>query len=222
MKHTTAMIVTRFATGIVGGAVFWSAFAHLPAAHFSAFLLLILAAIICLEWRRLFPVTSAPFWLLLPFYPILPFALMITLNQDPAYRSILAMLFMIVFAFDTGSYLIGSLVGRLTIAPHISPHKTWEGFVGGYCAAVVGCWFILREFDAPRSLDLIVPITFLTCLLALAGDLFESWLKRRAHIKDAGFLLPGHGGFLDRFDGIMFAVFFFYLLRVSLAEAFFP
>jgi phosphatidate cytidylyltransferase len=66
------------------------------------------------------------------------------------------------------------------------------------------------------SIPLLLAFTFIICFLALCGDLFESFLKRKAHVKDSGHILPGHGGFLDRFDGIMFAALFFFIFKNQL------
>lgn len=205
-------IVKRTLTGIVLGALFWISFIYLPAWFFSLVLLAILAQIIAFEWTRLFNPRSASFWLMLPFYPVLPFILIVWMNHS-CYRPLLLVLFILVSAHDTGSYIIGNLIGKHKIASLISPGKTWEGFFGGYLFAIIGFWFTLCELGEKKPYWFILGFTLLICLTSLLGDLFESLLKRRAHVKDSGNLLPGHGGFLDRFDGIMFTVFFFYLFR---------
>lgn len=161
----------------------------------------------------LFPVDTPIFWLLMPPYLLLPFAMLIKLNHNPAYHELLLILFIIVFSFDTGSYISGTLLGRHHICQSISPKKTWEGMLGGYIFALLGFILIIFEYGYQIQWWVIGIFTLIVCILSLLGDLFESWLKRRAHLKDSGTFLPGHGGFLDRFDGILFAVFFFYLSK---------
>jgi phosphatidate cytidylyltransferase len=210
-------IVQRIITSLILGSSFWLAYVYLPPVIFSSVLLAILAVILLYEWRHFFNMKQMPFWLIVPFYPVLPFILLIYLNQSSLYHDLLLELFLLVASFDTGSYLIGNLIGKHHIAPHISPGKTWEGFVGGYCFAVVSLIFLeWIELNKPLPAWFIFSFSLAICLIALSGDLFESWLKRKAHIKHSGDTLPGHGGFLDRFDGIMFAAFFFYLFRNQL------
>lgn len=210
---TSVTFIKRLITGIILGAIFWSLFAYVSPIYFSLVLTAILSLIIVFEWKNFFNIHKLSYWLIMPFYPILPFMLLITMNQNVAYHSLLFILFIVVFSFDTGSYVVGTLIGRHKMAPSVSPGKTWEGTFGGWLFACIGLYLVLWELHKTASCWFIAAFCLLTCALSLAGDLFESWLKRRARIKDSGTLLPGHGGFLDRFDGILFTVFFFYLLR---------
>ncbi len=210
----------RALTGLALGFVFWTLFAYLPPIYFSFVLGIILALIMIFEWKNFFDVEKLSYWLIMPFYPILPFAILITMNQDPLYHSLLFILFIIVFSFDTGSYLIGRTIGYHKIAPDISPGKTWEGVAGGWIFSCIGLVLVLWELGKSASWVLIGIFCLFVCLLSLIGDLLESWLKRRAGIKDSGTLLPGHGGFLDRFDGILFTVFFFYIFKDYLVKLF--
>jgi len=210
--------IKRVITGIFIGLIFWGVYFYLPPLYFSLFLLAILGLIIVFEWTRFFTVAKPMFWILMPFYPIAPFALLIALNHQPLYRELLLILFVLVFSFDTGGYIIGHLCGKHTIAPTISPNKTWEGIIGGYLFACAGLALIIFERDYTKPWWLMALLAAIVCTLSFIGDLFESWLKRRARIKDSGTMLPGHGGFLDRFDGIMFAVFFFYLFKDLLID----
>jgi len=212
-------LIKRVVTSFVLGAAFWLLFLYLPPLYFSLVLIGILIQIIIFEWKNLFNIYSPLFWLTLPFYPILPFALLISMNNDPAYHDLLFILFILVSSHDTGSYIVGSLLGKHTIHP-ISPKKTWEGFFGGYLFASIGLTLLLLEQGNMRPLWFILTFAFIVCVLSSLGDLFESWLKRCARVKDSGTILPGHGGFLDRFDGILFAVFFFYLFRDCLRVIF--
>lgn len=105
------------------------------------------------------------------------------------------------WAADVGAYSVGSLAGRRKIAPRISPGKTWEGTFGGFGAAAlavlaISALFGLGRPDAAAAAILSGPVAF-------AGDLLESWLKRRAGVKDSGTLFPGHGGMLDRIDSLL-------------------
>ena len=102
------------------------------------------------------------------------------------------------WAADTVAYLAGSLIGRHKIAPRISPGKTWEGTIAGFIAAAAVVGLLLGADTAATIVAVgLGPVAF-------AGDLFESWLKRRAGAKDSGSLLPGHGGILDRIDSLLF------------------
>lgn len=121
----------------------------------------------------------------------------------------------VVWIADTGAYFAGRAFGRRKLAPRISPGKTWEGVIGGVAGValyyVVVWWLWGPTFlSETRLLDLFV-VAGMT-VLSVEGDLFESWLKRRAGVKDSGALLPGHGGVLDRIDGVLAAVPFAALL----------
>jgi phosphatidate cytidylyltransferase len=120
-----------------------------------------------------------------------------------------------VIAVDVGAYFAGRAIGGPKIAPKISPAKTWAGLIGGaLLAGLVGVVVELTDFGpaaAPGTSALAIGAALvggvLIAVLAQAGDFFESWMKRRAGVKDSGALIPGHGGLFDRLDGFI-AVFF--------------
>ncbi|MCX6023348.1 MAG: phosphatidate cytidylyltransferase [Chloroflexi bacterium] len=108
------------------------------------------------------------------------------------------------FSTDTGAYLVGRAVGRHRLIPRISPSKTWEGAVGGLAGGAVGTLGVAAAFDLPLGIAT-VGLGLGVSLAAQIGDLAESYLKRSARVKDAGGLIPGHGGLLDRLDSLVFA-----------------
>jgi phosphatidate cytidylyltransferase len=117
----------------------------------------------------------------------------------------LFLLMLTVFSSDTAQYYTGRAFGRRPLAPVISPKKTVEGAVGGFVCggivlAVVGAWWLPA---VPLFLRIVLGITVVA--LGIAGDLFESMLKRSAGVKDSSALIPGHGGVLDRIDALLFA-----------------
>ena len=121
------------------------------------------------------------------------------------------------FAVDTGAYATGRLLGRHKLAPKISPAKTWEGAVGGTLAGIGAVLALNSWFETDVSLATVLPLAIAIPPAAILGDLFESWMKRRMGVKDASGLLPGHGGFLDRLDSLLFVfpvVYLFLELRV--------
>lgn len=111
-----------------------------------------------------------------------------------------------VFAGDTFAYLVGRLAGRHKLAPAISPGKTWEGFLGGTAATVFTAWVALYHDRAEfLSNGQALLLGLVVAIAGPLGDLFESALKRDMKVKDAGSLLAGHGGVLDRVDSLLFA-----------------
>jgi len=129
-----------------------------------------------------------------------------------------------VSAHDVGSYIIGKRWGRHLLWPAVSPKKTWEGFFGGCCATLIitlAFYSVLTtQITTLSMLGILSIISLSISITALAGDLLESYFKRRAGIKDSGFLLPGHGGLLDRFDALMITGILFYALRIPLITVF--
>ena len=112
---------------------------------------------------------------------------------------------LIVWASDIGAYLAGRAIGGAKLAPSISPGKTRSGAVGGLFAACLvgagaGVWF-----GQPGAIAWLVPLAALLSAVSQAGDLLESFIKRRFGVKDSGWLLPGHGGLFDRLDGLLTA-----------------
>lgn len=122
----------------------------------------------------------------------------------------LALVMLAIVASDIGAYLIGTLFGRRTLAPAISPNKTLEGALGGIglAAVAVGAMTLLLRARIDFDLGLVdaLLLALLVASVAELGDLFESLVKRWAGVKDAGSLLPGHGGVLDRVDSSLLAL----------------
>jgi phosphatidate cytidylyltransferase len=121
--------------------------------------------------------------------------------------------FLLLWTSDTGAYLAGRSFGKTKLFERVSPKKTWEGSLGGLLLTLVVAFFLGKLFDDVNPRDWYI-IGALVVIFGTFGDLFESLLKRNLHIKDSGTILPGHGGVLDRFDGLFLAVpaIFFYLL----------
>jgi phosphatidate cytidylyltransferase len=121
------------------------------------------------------------------------------------FWALIAVLFS-VFASDTAAYFVGRAIGRHKLAPAISPGKTWEGFVAGVVAGTVVAFLILyRDREEFLSMPESLALGAFVALASVAGDLFESAVKRDLQVKDSGSLLGGHGGMLDRLDALLFA-----------------
>lgn len=114
--------------------------------------------------------------------------------------------FAIAWASDIMAYVVGNLVGGPKLWPRFSPNKTWSGFLGGLAAGTVAGSLLATFLDMGIDPVWGAVLGLAAALATMAGDLWESALKRRYGVKDAGKLIPGHGGLLDRVDGLMFAV----------------
>lgn len=110
------------------------------------------------------------------------------------------------FAADSGAYLIGRAWGRHSVVPKISPGKTWEGTFAGLIAGIAAAIALNAILGLPISYWQVSLLGFLIAAVAFVGDLVESMLKRKGGVKDAGRLIPGHGGILDRLDSVVFTV----------------
>ena len=106
----------------------------------------------------------------------------------------------LVWATDIGAYAAGRVIGGPKLWPAVSPKKTWAGLVGGIVLASLFAAFMHKAYGLPLRLTLATPVL---AVVAQAGDFYESWLKRRAGVKDSGNILPGHGGIMDRLDGLV-------------------
>jgi phosphatidate cytidylyltransferase len=135
----------------------------------------------------------------------LPALAILTLRAAPVFGlAAVATLFGIVWLTDTGAYAFGRLIGGPRLAPTISPGKTWAGAFGGLILAMAGI-FVLALFLGVQAPMGAIAFAVILSVTTQCGDLFESWVKRRFDKKDSGTIIPGHGGILDRIDGLMFA-----------------
>lgn len=129
----------------------------------------------------------------------LPVLALLYLREHEGGRLLAFWAMALVWACDIGAYFAGRAIGGPKLMPAVSPNKTWAGLIGGVIAAT-GFALLLTHWGLPLMLALATP---LLAVLAQAGDLYESHLKRRAGVKDSGTVLPGHGGVLDRLDGLV-------------------
>ncbi|MGH8957356.1 MAG: phosphatidate cytidylyltransferase [Acidimicrobiia bacterium] len=135
---------------------------------------------------------------------LLGFAIII--GRSPQAIPLVLLLVIVVAVFDMGSYFGGKAMGRHPMAPALSPHKTWEGFVGGTVLAIATGAFLSTVDYFPVSLNQSLVLIAIVVLLSPIGDAAESLIKRSLGVKDMGAAMPGHGGLLDRLDGLLFVV----------------
>jgi phosphatidate cytidylyltransferase len=153
------------------------------------------------EWTRLVRGWGAAWYISGFFYALLPaLSLLWIRERDEHGLSLLLWVFIVTWATDIGAYFAGRAFGHRKLAPSISPGKTVEGLYGGVVAAALlgGGWTIAMGLGT--ALLVLAPVL---AIAAQGGDLFESRMKRRAGVKDSGGWLPGHGGVLDRLDGLV-------------------
>lgn len=127
-------------------------------------------------------------------------------------------IFAVVWSTDILAYFVGRAIGGPKLAPAISPGKTWSGAIGGAVAALIGGGAVSLAYHGRISL-LVLGLAFLLSVFSQIGDLFESFVKRRFQVKDSSHLIPGHGGFMDRVDGLVFACFTVFLIAFVHAAA---
>lgn len=168
------------------------------------FISIIIASAVLAAWSTHYWWRSK--WALLGLlYVGLPIFSLIYLRSDEIYGFYaIIYLFLIVWGTDTTAYFAGRYFGGKKLAPSISPGKTWSGFYGGlFGGFIIGALFAISINQSPVML---ASIGLVLSLIAQAGDLFESGIKRHFGVKDSSHLIPGHGGILDRLDGVIFAV----------------
>ena len=163
--------------------------------------------------KRAKPFHDIAYTILGIWYGTIPFLFFIGLgfiNGD--FNPYIPMGFLIIlWSNDTGAYLSGRALGRTKLFERISPNKTWEGFIGGVLLAMGVAFGLSYWFGTLTKLEWVM-IAAIIGIFGTLGDLVESMLKRSLGIKDSGSILPGHGGFLDRFDGLLIAAPLVYIL----------
>ncbi|MFO8087339.1 MAG: phosphatidate cytidylyltransferase [Bacteroidales bacterium] len=154
-------------------------------------------------------------------YPGVGFAAMVFLLFHPLSdyhfsNYLFLALLIIVWVNDTFAYLSGMVMGKHKIFPQVSPKKTWEGTIGGFIFAL-GAGIVFAVFFDDLSIAAWLIYAAIVSIGAVGGDYLESWLKRRAQVKDSGNFLPGHGGALDRLDSVLISapLAWFYVLLLS-------
>ncbi len=151
------------------------------------------------------PFTGVAYTYLGIFYVALPFSLLnlAVFSQDKIYHyEILIGCLLILWASDTGAYFAGTKFGKTKLFERVSPKKSWEGFLGGAFSAIAVAFILSQYFHVIEDWKWLV-IAGIIIIAGTYGDLIESLFKRSIEIKDSGSHLPGHGGFMDRFDGLL-------------------
>jgi len=199
-------LVVRTLTGLI-----LIAAALLAAVHGGNLLAVFVAAIATLmfyEWTRIVRGWGAVWYVSGFVYALLPALALLWIRErtppdlpsDERGLSLLVWVFIVTWSTDIGAYFTGRNFGKRKLAPAISPNKTVEGLFGGIVAATLlgGAWVLATGLGTP-----LLALAPVLAIAAQGGDLFESGMKRRAGVKDSGTWLPGHGGALDRLDGLV-------------------
>ncbi len=154
-------------------------------------------------YNSVFKIFGAYIYLVLP----LSLSLYLVNYSSCSYESgLLISVLALIWVYDTFAYLTGSILGKHKIIPSISPKKSWEGVIGGYLFMIPFAYYLSKKLLNGYPLYIIIIMCLIIVVAGTTGDFFESYLKRRAGVKDSGNLLPGHGGILDRFDSFLFII----------------
>lgn len=149
-----------------------------------------------------------------PIYVVLPLVMLVIIDLRPNGYLWIFFLLVVMFANDTGAFYLGKLFGKHKLYEEISPGKTWEGAAGGlFCSVILAFWFLHIKRLHQIDLSILLLVVALS-IVAQIGDLVESMLKRNHGVKDSGKILPGHGGVLDRIDGLLFSIPVLYIFLI--------
>jgi len=171
--------------------------------------------ILIFEWADM--VGRRPMWMVLGgIYMTLSVWAMWELRLDTQWGAMTVFwLLGVVWGADTGGYVFGQMLRGPKLAPAISPNKTWSGFLGGTVLGAVAGWGVVAFFRPDGGLEL-AAFGAALAVVSQAGDLFESWIKRRFGVKDSGKIIPGHGGLFDRVDGLVAVAIVLALINITL------
>ena len=182
---------------------------------------MVVAGGVLYEWRALVrAMNPSPlretFWTLGGILYLAPAAAMLMLMREGerGFADVLTLI-ALVAAIDIGAYFTGRAIGGPKIAPAISPSKTWAGLLGGILGALAVLVLSAKLSAATPAWWQVLGLAVLAAIVAQAGDFFESWMKRRAGVKDSGKLIPGHGGLFDRVDGLIAVCFVLAMLTLG-------
>jgi phosphatidate cytidylyltransferase len=136
-------------------------------------------------------------------YVSLPPIALVLLREDPTHGiAAIVLVMLMVWAADTLAYFAGRIIGGPKLAPAISPKKTWAGLIGAMAGSALAAFAVVKLLGLPSPFVLVL-IAALLAIVEQAGDLFKSAMKRHYGVKDSGSLIPGHGGVIDRVDGLV-------------------
>ncbi|MEM6345786.1 MAG: phosphatidate cytidylyltransferase [Bacteroidota bacterium] len=212
-----AMALGLGSWGVAFGEIYW---VDTQAVSNSLYFLIFLCLLPLTEIIALFnqkekePVRTLGTILLAFFYCFLPILLLFKLSipaEGTTYDPMLPLgILFLTWVLDSGAYFAGRFLGRHPLFPRVSPKKTWEGAIGGAILTLILAW-VLEIYHSPDNYNWWI-IAIIISVFSQLGDLVESMFKRSIQLKDSGSILPGHGGMLDRFDGIYLSVpfIFFY------------
>lgn len=209
MTYKPETIEINIVVGTLGGMIlFTNSFLHAydlaPPMIYSTYAFYLLLVFLAELFRKKAnPINNWAYYFLGQIYVALPFALLNYIIFIQGYQPwLLLAMFITLWVNDSGAYLIGMLLGKHKMFERISPKKTWEGFAGGAIFALIA-GYVFSSFITDISLWKWLVFAGLVVIFGTLGDLAESLLKRTENVKDAGKLIPGHGGILDRFDSML-------------------
>lgn len=190
------------------GAAYWGGWPY-------SILIGLAALVLISEWSRI--VGRNPAWLAVgAVYIALTCWALWRLRLDPEWgRLTIFWLLAVVWGADIGGYAFGMTIRGPKLCPSISPGKTWAGFIGGTVTAAFAGWALVAVVMEGASLAIAL-YSAAIAVVSQAGDLFESWIKRRFGVKDSGAIIPGHGGLFDRIDGLVAAALAVTVINLSL------
>jgi phosphatidate cytidylyltransferase len=201
-------LLLRSISGIVLVLIFFSSILYqLPS---FTIIITIIGILMFYEWYNM--VKYSTFYAILGILVITPSILSLITLDTSGYHWLIFSFFILIWSMDSFAMLIGKTIKGPKLAPTISPNKTWSGLIGGAIASTI-CTMVFMKFIASKYspfISLLFKINiflgiiiFILCIIAQVSDLFISYFKRKFGIKDTGHIIPGHGGFLDRFDSII-------------------